>query len=251
MFHPAYRMKRNGVPILSRAAVDGFARKFIEDFQPDVLYKPEPVNAERFLEQYLEAEIEYRYLSGDGRYLGMTVFQDHVAVPSFDPATGELDAVPVDARTVLIENSLLEEEGQEGRLRYTLAHEAGHLIFHATAFRMAGAGEDGNLFLCRAAPDRPENDRDSWTDFDWMEWQSDVFAASFLMPAEAVRAAVFRWKSRAGMLTDHCKSVFLAKTFGVSRMAALNRMRELNIPDEEKPFVSELTDEMLEGGYQR
>jgi len=65
------------------------------------------------------------------------------------------------------------------------------------------------------------------------------------MPAESVRAAVIRWKKRSGPDWEYSKSAALARTFGVSRMAALSRMRELNIPDEQTPFVPDLTDDML------
>lgn len=240
MFHPSYRMKQNGVPVLSRQSIEGFANAFVLDFQPGIMHHPEPFNAMRFVEVYLEADIEYGYLSPDGRFLGMTVFQDHVAVPGFDPETGKVDAIPVNARTVLIDNRLTETEEQAGRLRYTFAHEAGHLIFHETAFRMG----DGSKYLCRDVAERQEQHRETWTDFDWMEWQSDVFASCLLMPEAAVRTAVLQWKNRSGRYSDYSKAGALARTFGVSLQAAGNRMRDLRIPAEQKPFVSTLTDDM-------
>ena len=76
MIWPAFKMNRRGIPVLSRTALDEFALRYIREFCPDVCVAPAPVPVEAFLESYLGADLEYRYLSNDGRYLGMTVFTD-------------------------------------------------------------------------------------------------------------------------------------------------------------------------------
>ena len=69
-------MKNNGVPILSKAEIDAIGERFVQDFQPEVLTNPSPVDIEGFIEFYLGMTPDYQYLSHNGVYLGMTVFND-------------------------------------------------------------------------------------------------------------------------------------------------------------------------------
>ena len=90
MYTPSLRVKNNGVPILSKAEIDAIGERFVQDFQPEVLTNPSPVDIEGFIEFYLGMTPDYQYLSHNGVYLGMTVFNDTNKVPVFDPATNAL-----------------------------------------------------------------------------------------------------------------------------------------------------------------
>ena len=243
MIWPSFRMNRHGIPILSRAAIDETALRYIREFCPEVCDSPAPVPVEAFLESYLELNLEYRYLSNDGRYLGMTVFTDCL-VPVWDPEKGTAEPCPVSAGTVLADNTLLEEECTVPRYRFTLAHEAGHFLFHRTAFRMLGGNKEGSLMICPADADRSEGDRDNWTDFDWLEWQSDTFASCFLLPGPAVRKAAENWRLARGGWGESL-GLTVSRVFNVSLQAARIRLKDLGIPDEQTPFRSDLTDDML------
>lgn len=69
----------------------------------------------------------------NGVYLGMTVFNDTNKVPIYDPATNRAEYISAKARTVIIDNRLLDEN-QRHRFRFTLGHEGGHDIFHSGYF---------------------------------------------------------------------------------------------------------------------
>ena len=73
MYTPSLRVKNNGVPILSKAEIDAIGERFVQDFQPEVLTNPSPVDIEGFIEFYLGMTPDYQYLSHNGVYLGMTV----------------------------------------------------------------------------------------------------------------------------------------------------------------------------------
>ena len=133
MYTPSLRVKNNGVPILSKAEIDAIGERFVQDFQPEVLTNPSPVDIEGFIEFYLGMTPDYQYLSHNGVYLGMTVFNDTNKVPVFDPATNRAEYISAKARTVIIDNRLLDE-GQRHRYRFTLGHEGGHDIFHSGYF---------------------------------------------------------------------------------------------------------------------
>ena len=133
MYTPSLRVKNNGVPILSKAEIDAIGERFVQDFQPEVLTNPSPVDIEGFIEFYLGMTPDYQYLSHNGVYLGMTVFNDTNKVPVFDPATNRAEYISAKARTVIIDNRLLDES-QRHRYRFTLGHEGGHDIFHSGYF---------------------------------------------------------------------------------------------------------------------
>ena len=52
-------MKNNGVPILSKAQIDAIGEHFVQDFQPEVLTNPAPVDIEGFIEFYLGMTPDY------------------------------------------------------------------------------------------------------------------------------------------------------------------------------------------------
>ena len=70
-------MKNNGVPILSKAEIDAIGERFVQDFQPEVLTNPSPVDIEGFIEFYLGMTPDYQYLSHNGVYLMCTPNTGH------------------------------------------------------------------------------------------------------------------------------------------------------------------------------
>lgn len=136
MYTPSLRVKENGVPILSKAEIDVIGERFVWDFQPEVLAHPAPVDIEGFIEFYLGMTPDYQFLSHNGVYLGMTVFNDTNKVPIYDPVNHRADYISAKARTVIIDNRLLDES-QKHRYRFTLGHEGGHDILHSGFFSYA------------------------------------------------------------------------------------------------------------------
>ena len=96
---------------------------------------------------------------------------------------------------VMIREDVAEAAYQEeGRARFTIIHEIGHLVLHQ------------GVPFARTQASNHKIYEDS-------EWQADTFAAEFLMPVEAVVL---------------CRSVEeVMQTFGVSRAAAESRLRKL------------------------
>ena len=128
MYTPSYRTQKNGVPVLKKEEIDTIGEAYVRDFQPEVLRNPAPVDIEGFIECYLGMTTDYQYLSHNGIYLGMTVFNDTDRVIVWSPETNRAEYISAKARTVIVDNSLLEES-QKHRYRFTLGHEGGHDIF--------------------------------------------------------------------------------------------------------------------------
>ena len=235
MYTPSLRVKNNGVPILSKAEIDAIGERFVQDFQPEVLTTPSPVDIEGFIEFYLGMTPDYQYLSHNGVYLGMTVFNDTNKVPVFDPATNRAEYISAKARTVIIDNRLLDES-QRHRYRFTLGHEGGHDIFHSGYFSynpdQVSIFDDeliAPMIQCRVDNGMTnKSDTRKWDDHDWMEWQANHLSAAVLMPKCSVDLVVrpFRDKlknpvSRALLVAN------LSNCFDVSIQAATNRLKDL------------------------
>lgn len=109
---------------------------------------------------------------------------------------GVLGAIWVENKDVLIDQSLepTEHPRQEGRYRFTVAHETGHWVLHRTQLmesRSAGMFQDpaAPSVVCRDGAQKPP-----------MEQQADKFASYLLMPKDMVRR---EWKIATGSLDPY------------------------------------------------
>lgn len=229
MYIPSLSYDTRGVPQLSQKQISKIAERFIEDFQSEVITNPSPVNIEEFVECYLGMIPDYQYLSHNGIYLGMTVFNDTDKIPVYDPVKKRAEYISASAHTVIVERTLLEDDKQEHRYRFTLGHEAGHDIFHPKYFKF----DLGPLALLNLKIDVPPMilcRRDSVggnqksvrnkTEKDWLEWQANSFSASLLMPEKAVDVVMKSTMSRDAIAV-------VSKVFNVSKKAAGYRLAEL------------------------
>ncbi len=236
MYYPWFRKKKNGVPILSKGDIDAIASKFVRDFQPDALKDPQALKMEEFIECYLGMTQDYQYLSHNGIYLGMTVFNNTDYVPVYCPATNRAEYIHADARTVIIDRRLIEDSRQEHRYRFTLGHEGAHEILHSAAFaydpNQISMFSDGQppMVQCRIDTGKlkKKNPRD-WTDKEHMEWQANYFSSAFMMPSEAVKIVYGRNTCNDLLRRNYMAIKDMVRTFNVSPAAAFYRVRELKL----------------------
>lgn len=243
MYNPSFATKPNGVPVVSKNELDVMGEEFVNDFQPDVLRNPSPVDIEYFVEFYRGMKTDYQLLSHNGIYLGMTVFENTDKIPIYDPIANRAEYIHADARTVIIDNRLLEDN-QEHRYRFTLGHEVGHDILHPEYFshlcrsrralsKLLG-GEFNNeepMIQCRVDSSTvPKKSPKDWTDKERMEWQANRFSSAILMPKTAV-GYVFDLYDRKDDLNNifACAGLVhdVANVFNVSPIAAEIRLKEL------------------------
>lgn len=188
-------MKR--VPIvspLSRKHIETIAVEVLRQFQPDCLKTPTPVDLEFLLEFVLPANGYYPDIVDLG--------------PSIEGLTDPK------SRTVCLSPDVYDDMGNgDGRARFTVAHEIGHVILHAHEIRetMVNRGKDG---LARRSDIKPYEDP---------EWQANAFAGSLLMPESAVREIVSRNTRKAVSA--------VANILRVSRAAADIRLRNLQLEE--------------------
>lgn len=237
MFKPSFRTKRDGVPILSRKEIETIAEGYIDDFQRSALYNPETIDIDSFIECYLGMTPDYQYLSHNGIYLGMTVFNDTDKVPVYNPSTNEADYISARARTVIIDRRLVEDQRQEHRCRFTQAHEGGHDVFHTPVFyrdprQLCFLEEDRSpVIQCRVDAGRNPRKTDPrlWTDKERMEWQANAFASCLMMPRPATRK-IFEGNACSNRSMQIVATIGqMVDIFNMSQEAVVYRLKDLGL----------------------
>lgn len=224
MVKPSFSFSRTHVPILSSKQIEQIAIDILEDYYQDMLTHPQPLDVDRFLEQYLHVTMDYKFLTHCRLYLGMTVFSDTDKVPVYNPEKDQAEYISCKARTVILDNCLLDES-QEHRYAFTGAHEGSHVILHPDYFdaQKARAIYEPPIMQCQAEERR--SGRSGRTDRDWLEWQADTLGAALLMPFPAVQRAVARAKIRSRSVNYAQEAI--QNEFNVSCAAAGRRCTEL------------------------
>jgi len=240
--------KKNGVPVLSRDEIEYVAEAVLQGYKPKLLDNPGVLDVEHFLECYASAEMDYKDLTHDQSILGMTVF-NNCCISVYE--NGKETEIQVDEGTILIDNSLLEND-QLRRGRFTLGHEASHWILHRRIFMVNKnqlllfndlEGEKQPLIKCRITDIECAGKKRLVTDDDWIEWQANCMASALLMPRKAFTKAVKgKFKSvgiRDGYYLMGTDSVMdwwvdglaydLADIFEVSVTAAKIRLKNLGL----------------------
>lgn len=232
MYHPHFRKNKGSVPILSRKEINIIAENYAVEFMPEILTDPQPFDIDGFTECYLNLTLDYQYLSNDGRYLGMTVFNNTNKVPVYVPKYECAEYIRAENGTVIIDNSLLDEK-QENRYRFTLGHECGHWIFHRDYFdynpNQLTLFEISTPFhTCREINRNYLRENTSnWDETRWMEWQADQFAAGILMPESSVHC-LYETQNGWRSLSEYQITQLLTKVYNVSEQAAYLRLCNLN-----------------------
>ncbi len=245
-----FRKNYNGVPILSKKELDSYAEIFIKDYKPELLSFPQVIPVDKFVEFYLETELDYQNLSYDESVLGLIAFNDgYLEVLSNNYQEKK---IRTEAGTIFIDNSLLFR-GQENRYRYTLGHEAGHWIFHKHRYETNENQLDFGIdpmeypvarsYRCLARNIGNISRYSNFsTDEDWQEWQADYFSSALLMPKSTfISQANYLFRRYGVRRGDPINMMLfkiipmiedLAKTFAVSKQAATIRLYKLEYIDQ-------------------
>ena len=146
-------------------------------------------------------------------------FFDHVLVDEYGLDTGVEELSPgvegitwPDGRVILDEVTYRNAMHDDGRARFTVAHECFHGLRHRKQIRKSLV-DTGGVVLHRRFDIKP---------FEDPEWQADTFAGALLLPEEMVRYAL-----TGSHRLHRCER--LMETFGVSAKAAEVRLQKLRI----------------------
>ena len=233
MYYPLIETDPNCVPYLSGSYIDSFCQDLVRRFDPDVIEKGHPLNIERFITDYLGLNLEVENLSCDLSILGATVFSDTDEFPVYDVRLNEAVYRSAKEGTVFVENEL-RRRGLSNRYRFTLAHEAGHAIWHGLYYKTLSRTQRNQIIhLSCTNKNTKLSHRDPapgrLNSIQLMEYQANRSANSLLMPAEAVR----RLKAGRGecLTRDEAEDriIMTASVFRVSDAAARYRLEQLGL----------------------
>jgi Zn-dependent peptidase ImmA (M78 family) len=238
MYEPTLSRRITGVPVLTNWQIDQIAEDLLHDYKPALPKKPVMIDLLDVLKNYLHARFDdTRYLSNDGRFLGVTVFNSGNLV-FYNRMKREAELTEVYPLTVYVD-STLTERGKMQRYRYTIGHEIGHIVLHESYFTV---GEDG-LNEFDTDPVQPDmygrkhitaasEPLDEWSDTEWLEWQADTFSSALLMPGTMVMMLSREIDSKKHVNSmDHDIDMVKATmySFCVSKEAAVYRLQHFGL----------------------
>lgn len=180
----------------------------------DICYlnrQPGAVPIEKIIEKTFGLCIEYQYLTNDGRELGRMIYDDGITT-YYNKDIMDYALMRVQAGTMLIDASLLEDEKLYGRLRFTLAHELAHYLIHKRIF--CGTGTAAALY---------NND----TDEDATEWQANYLAKAILMPNGQIKRCFYALRPVCKSRKDFIEQ--MSGIFEVSKQAMEIRLKDFGL----------------------
>lgn len=269
----------DGTPIVKDVDIIAYAEAQLADYRPELLEVPGKIDPEHFIEKYLEANIDYQdlyYEEGTSPLAGAAVFNNE-SVRIFDRENKCIKDIPVEARTVIIDNKTVEI-GKEGFARFTKLHEAGHLcIHHAVYTRIPGQmtlfdGPDGgvaarNIVLCKREA-IGNHKRQLVTQEDFREHQANVYAAALEMPNRTFEKLtrqlirqydIGRERNQLLVIPHEFNYDFelgrariiseLAETYGASRTAVEIQLRARGLLMTEKEYIRWYNEYRFRNGY--
>jgi hypothetical protein len=161
----------------SKPVLEAIARRNLKEFDETLLSgQPRAVPIEE-LAGHLGLCIEYQCIRKTGSILGQMVYEKTL-VPVYFRDIKKYDLIAVDGKTIILDESLLQGKNN-GRLRFTCAHEIAHWLLHMEFYTKTGqAAASGNPL--KSTEENPVIER-----------QANQLAAMLLMHAPQVKKAFY------------------------------------------------------------
>jgi Zn-dependent peptidase ImmA (M78 family) len=238
MLRPDICKTNYGVPVVSNDQIDDYAETLVRDYDVLSLVYPAPLDVEAFTEDYLGLHLHYENLSHNGCILGMMVF-DNCKIPVYCEETRRAEYSPVNANTVVIDNTIAN--GKESLFRSSVMHECGHGIYHRDIFSLRDRTNYGlddittSVAACRASDFIPSGRKTLRTPREWLEHQAKYFSAAILMPRYAMKVLCNNSpvkdlsKQYPPEVANNHRVKIVADTFGVSEQSARIRLNQLKL----------------------
>ncbi|MGD1044911.1 MAG: ImmA/IrrE family metallo-endopeptidase [Bacteroidota bacterium] len=159
------------------------ARCFLEKYQPNALKVPQRTDLSILLD-FIKKDFGFSFIKSDlgsennSKVLGSTDFRN---------------------KTISIDNSFESDDYNKSiRVPFVIAHEIGHCIVHGPKYselKMAGVFDQ----VTTDTMDMVTGKRILKNDRDFIEHQAHIFAASILVPAQTLKAALIKSQEKVGI----------------------------------------------------
>ena len=220
-------------PRYNQVQLEKIAYEVTKKYDASLLQQSRYVDVYDVIEKILDVPYDWKYISPDQSILGATAFSDGYiwAWPKSQYEDGMLPyKVAVDAGTIIIDSTLTENDNR-GRENFTVMHEVFHQILHKEYFT-------GNEEIHYSYTNEVNSvgHKKLITPMDFIEYQANYCAASFLMPRNVVIEVydkMYNAEAHQKWRLLYYESLIgkLAQEFNVSFTAMKNRISYLNIND--------------------
>ncbi|MCC2240521.1 ImmA/IrrE family metallo-endopeptidase [Fusicatenibacter sp. CLA-AA-H213] len=188
------------------------------------------IDIEHFITEFLMLRIEYAFFAEDDA--GRIGFLADGATPLLVHQDGKIIPFVFPKDTIVLDKFLLAEK-EQGRRRFTMAHEASHHIL-SKMYAMPSEGR----FHAEYDSERSYSKEELAQMFASVEWQADTMGASLLMPRRIVENALAKYNQSNPIkvygdntITSKDKAVIrrMAAYIGVSYTALVIRLRDMGL----------------------
>lgn len=219
------------VPYIKIEDMDKYATEILTTYYPEVLERPQPVNAKN-LAKRMGLKVHEHGIVQDMSVFGQIYFYD-CKTKLYDRKKGEFRKGLVKANTIVID-PLASFLFSPTSSNITVAHECVHFALHRKAFELERlCNNDFTKIQCSVSGDLADGKREDET--SWMEYHANFIAPRIIMPAVTFKqkADEFIEKRLQEMGETESLEVLerviddLASFFEVTRSAAKIRMVDL------------------------
>lgn len=188
------------------------------------------IDIEHFITEFLMLRIEYASFAEDDA--GRIGFLADGATPLLVHQDGKIIPFVFPKDTIVLDKFLLAEK-EQGRRRFTMAHEASHHIL-SKMYAMPSEGR----FHAEYDSERSYSKEELAQMFASVEWQADTMGASLLMPRRIIENALAKYNQSNPIkvygdntITSKDKAVIrrMAAYIGVSYTALVIRLRDMGL----------------------
>lgn len=208
------------------------AEKLLKNFDAERFVKIKPIDVYEVIEKCLDVPYDWKYLTPEQSYLGLTAFDDGY-IWVWDKPFYEKGMRPqklsVKKGTIIIDATLTESDNR-GRENFTVLHEVFHQILHEKCFRHSKI----NYSHMTKAETIDGKRKQPMTALERIESQANACAAAFLMPRDLTKDTFKKiWGFNYKLDTTSCDSYSiiaqLASEFNVSKQAMKYRLINLGL----------------------
>lgn len=214
-------MSRAELEEISEGLITAYANKFSNRVI-------QSIDIEHFITEFLMLRIEYASFAEDDA--GRIGFLADGATPLLVHQDGKIIPFVFPKDTIVLDKFLLAEK-EQGRRRFTMAHEASHHIL-SKMYAMPSEGR----FHAEYDSERSYSKEELAQMFASVEWQADTMGASLLMPRRIIENALAKYNQSNPIkvygdntITSKDKAVIrrMAAYIGVSYTALVIRLRDI------------------------
>ena len=226
------------VPHIPKDQMETVAKSILKELYPTALRNAIPVSA-MSIALKLGLRVEYACVDLRDETLGMIFFEDST-IAVYDMIEEISRIINVKRGTILI-NRRPDGKFDPRITNNTILHECIHWILHKPAYLLHKANDPKlNAFACRRFSSVQRNE--TWSAYDWMEWQANSLAPRLLMPEWSTRMQVDQMLRRMETVPPKLRMdriiEKLSSYYEVSRTLARIRLIELGYKDAELGYTS-------------